>query len=85
MNRAKIITYIQEQWEQQGECASCGWHAALSEYDLGDIDIDYRRNRIELPCLSKDEDTHGHRGVRIYFDEATMKSWEEPSPLPGVT
>jgi len=66
----KLLQYIKEQWDQSGECNSCGWHASLGEYDLpDDITIDINNGEIHLPCLNKDdEDRSSHRGVTIYFN-----------------
>lgn len=70
MTIEEAIELVRRKWNDQGACASCGWHAALEEYgDLRQaIDIDEARHRVELSCLSDDEDAYSHRGVRIYFD-----------------
>jgi hypothetical protein len=71
MNIEKAIHIVKEKWDAQGECASCGWHAALEEYgDLSEaIYIDEANKRIELSCLGDDENSSSHKGVRIYFSE----------------
>lgn len=62
---------VRERWAEEGQCASCGWHAALSEYGpLADsMTINHKKRRVELACLAEDRvDNSRHRGVRIYFD-----------------
>lgn len=70
----KVVEIVEREWDQQGECASCSWHASLSEYDLPvDIVVNREKGRIELPCLSKDDEyRHTHRGVRIYYKEGEL-------------
>ena len=52
-----------------GDCASCGWHAALSEHEIEDVDILEALNHdgiLRLGCLNKDdEDRWMHRDVRV--------------------
>lgn len=67
MTRDEAVKFVRSEWDAQGHCASCSWHASLSEYgDLADaIYINHEKRRIELPCLSGD--STDHRGVRVYF------------------
>ncbi len=64
---------LEEQWDQQGGCDSCGWHALLGEYYLDNLDIRYALEdggTLRLPCLSKDDSQADlHRGVRVYIGE----------------
>ncbi len=73
MTLDEAIELVTRKWSSNGECASCGWHAALYEYGgLTDtIHINTVRQRVELPCLSDDEERSSHRGVRIPFDATT--------------
>lgn len=67
----EAIELVRRKWDDEGECASCGWHALLSEYDdlEDEIEINEREHRVELRCLNKDDDDRSdHRGVFIYFD-----------------
>lgn len=69
---SKLIDFIKKQWDSDGECRSCGWHASLSEYDISEnLTIDMDKGEIRLPCRSKDENGSGHRGVKIYFNFST--------------
>lgn len=55
---------IQEVWSEQGECRSCGWHAALYEYADEDFVVD--GPVVHMPCLNSDvDDAYTHRGVRV--------------------
>lgn len=61
---------LEAQWDTDGDCCSCGWHAALYEHQVEDWEIanslDTNNGIIELPCQSKDaEDRYSHRGVKI--------------------
>jgi hypothetical protein len=69
MTKEEAIEIVKKEWENQGSCASCGWHALLYEYDLEfDIDINEKKKRIELPCHTDDDENRiDHRGVRIYY------------------
>ena len=69
MNDAEMERIVRREFDQQGECESCGWFASISEYDLPD-DIEYneRYDRLELPCLNKNGYT-GCRGVGIYLNQ----------------
>jgi len=60
--------HLKKHWDTSGACASCGWHALLSEYDLeSDLEVNLGQKRLHLPCLSKNEDGSSHRGVIIYY------------------
>jgi hypothetical protein len=68
MTGEELESIARREWGAQGECASCGWHASIEEYDLTRLSVS--NGRIELPCLSKDDDERwNHRGVRIYAEE----------------
>ena len=58
-------------FNQEGDCASCGWHALLGEHAVEDGDIADALDGdgiLRLGCLSKnDEDRGSHRGVKIYI------------------
>lgn len=65
---------LTERWDIDGDCASCGWHAALYEYDVSDSDLKYALDHddgvLYLSCLSKDmDDNDMHRGVCIFVGE----------------
>lgn len=60
---------LEQKWDAEGACASCGWHAALGEYhvDADDIrDALQHGGKLILQCISKDDETRdSHRGVSI--------------------
>lgn len=61
---------LESKWDADGDCRSCGWHAALYEHEVDDSDIlDALQNRngiLELSCVSKDaDDPTSHRGIKI--------------------
>ena len=62
---------LEAKWNQEGDCASCGWHALLGEHAVEDGDIADALDGdgiLRLGCLSKnDEDRGSHRGVKIYI------------------
>lgn len=63
---------LTEAWEAQGDCGSCGWHAALYEHDVSDEDLkDALENHggwLHLECRSKDaDDRECHRGVKVFI------------------
>lgn len=65
---------LADKWSDEGECQSCGWHAALYEHDVEDWEIVYalqeNNGLLELCCISRDyENTHDHRGVKIKITE----------------
>lgn len=69
---ARARAELERRWSAEGECGSCGWHAALYEHDVTDDDIVEaigNGGRLELGCRSKDdEDAWSHRGVRITLE-----------------
>ena len=59
---------LEAKWDSEGECASCGWHAALWEHSVDDWEIEEALNNggiLELSCISDDEDSWSHRGIKI--------------------
>ncbi len=56
---------IESRWDNHGDCCSCGWHGALYEYDLDDFEVNKGKMRLEAHCISDNEDSSDHRGVRI--------------------
>lgn len=61
---------LEDKWDSEGECGSCGWHGALWEHDVLDYEIeDALKNNdgiLELYCVSKDDDENwSHRGIKI--------------------
>ncbi len=76
---------LESKWDAEGECGSCGWHAALYEHRVDDDDIaDALKNNggvLELLCVNKDdEDPASHRGVKINISPEAV----EPSNMPGA-
>lgn len=71
INAARKV--LEEKWQEEGECQSCGWHAALYEHNVEDWEIMSAISTdgiLELSCLSRDfEDTYDHRGVKIKITE----------------
>lgn len=65
---------LEQKWDAEGACNSCGWHAALYEHEVEDEDIQWAledgQGWLELGCMSED-DEHAdlHRGVVIYIDD----------------
>lgn len=63
---------LERKWDAEGECGSCGWHAALYEHDVEDWELVFaieHGGRLELGCLSKDDDQASrHRGVVIILE-----------------
>lgn len=66
---------LERRWDQEGECGSCGWHAALYEHDVTDDDLAEALTdggRLELGCRNYEYgDPYGHRGVVIVLQTAT--------------
>lgn len=67
---AEARKILEQKWDLDGDCGSCGWHAALYEHDVSDADIEWalesNKGVLELSCVSKDdEDCCTHRGVKI--------------------
>lgn len=62
---------LEERWGNEGACNSCGWHADLGEYDIDYDDIldalESKDGELWLPCLNKDIDGSGHKGVKVYI------------------
>lgn len=63
---------LSKSWENSGACASCGWHALLTEHEIDDEIIeealDDYNGILKLTCQSKDcegDERHYHRGVEI--------------------
>jgi hypothetical protein len=52
---------LEQEWDSQGMCRSCGFHALLSEYSDDIIYFNKEKNRYELPCLNKQELTKNVR------------------------
>lgn len=72
--------YVASEWEINGACRSCGWHGAMSEYDLhlpGAEDLS--RGYYHLPCVS-DYSEGEHRGVRIPLDRWSPDAPAEDKP-----
>lgn len=74
----EAIELVRRKWDSEGECRSCGWHAALYEYGPLEavIKIDHERQCVALPCLG--EERWGHRGVRIPFDVTPEPQGDAP-------
>lgn len=70
---------IEENWEDIGACASCGWHALFSEHGVDDSDIEQALStdgEMELLCQSSDvddDDRYSHRGVRFNLNNLNHK------------
>ncbi len=65
---------LEQKWENEGDCCSCGWHAALYEHRVEDWEIanalDANKGILELTCQSKDaDDRYSHRGVTVIIGE----------------
>jgi hypothetical protein len=63
---------LEQKWDSEGSCGSCGWHALLAEHYVDDVDIaealTIGNGWLELSCISKDDEARDdHRGVRIYI------------------
>lgn len=64
---------LEQKWDSQGCCRSCGWHASLYEHDFADTDIQRALEgdgRLELTCVNKGmdpEEREGHRGVCVFI------------------
>jgi hypothetical protein len=72
----RIREYLKEAWDDQGDCASCGWHAMLYEHYLEDEDILNSIGRdgvLRIPCVSKNDDDPGsHRGIIIHLPNSVL-------------
>lgn len=70
---AKARAELERRWNDEGECGSCGWHAALYEHDVDDDDLAEAINDggcLELGCRNHEfGDPIGHRGVVIVLTE----------------
>ena len=63
---------LDDQWDNEGDCRSCGWHAYQYEHDISDFDIadalDNYDGWLHLSCVSKDaDDSSSHRGAKIFI------------------
>lgn len=63
---------LEQKWDAEGDCGSCGWHACLYEHHVIDEDIEnaleFDNGLLRLSCISKnDEDACTHRGIKIYI------------------
>ena len=61
---------LEARWDSEGDCGSCGWHAALYEHRVSDVmlagALDNENGLLRLACQSDDrDDADMHRGVRI--------------------
>lgn len=61
---------LKQKWDSEGQCGSCGWHAALYEHDVEDYEIAEALDgdgEIHLTCQNDDvgEERFNHRGVKI--------------------
>lgn len=64
----KARELLNARWPEAGECRSCGWHAALYEHDVTDDEIREALDDdgvLQLICMSDDEESFRHRGVKI--------------------
>ena len=64
--REEALKYIEDNWDSQGECRSCGWHASLHEHmlEVSDLDELIKDGKLWLPCQNPED--QGCRGVTIY-------------------
>lgn len=67
---AEARARLEAKWDAEGDCGSCGWHAALYEHNVEDSEIAEALEKnggiLELSCVSKDDDdSASHRGVKI--------------------
>lgn len=69
---AKARAELERRWDAEGQCASCGWHAALYEHDVDDEDLAdaiQHNGRLELGCRNHEYgDPYDHRGVVIILE-----------------
>lgn len=76
MTQPEIDAYrkqIDELWDEQGYCRSCGWHGSVGDHDIEDWEIEWaveHGGELELPCVNKSGEGLDHRGVRIYLKVA---------------
>lgn len=60
---------LEQRWDAEGACDSCGWHAGLYEHRVDDTmlsnALDNEGGLLRLSCQSEDEDAYSHRGARI--------------------
>lgn len=66
---AEAFSELERRWDGEGQCSSCGWHAALYEHRVTYDDVaEALRNGglLELGCQNYEHgDPIGHRGVVI--------------------
>lgn len=66
---SKAREILKKNWENEGDCMSCGWHACLYEHDVEDYQISDALaddGILRLTCVSSDADDPGtHRGVKV--------------------
>ena len=61
---------LENKWDAEGDCKSCGWHACLYEHMIKDSEIsealDNNNGVLELSCQNYEYgDPVGHRGIEI--------------------
>lgn len=66
---AKAFVELERRWDGEGQCESCGWHAALYEHRVTYDDVAEalrHGGRLHLGCRNHEHgDPHDHRGVVI--------------------
>lgn len=69
VDAARLV--LKNKWDSMGSCGSCGWHGLLYEHNVEDSDIAYAIDNdagmLWLPCVTKDDDNAGHRGISIFL------------------
>ncbi len=74
MNKAELekkMKLIEEYWNSEGDCNSCGWHSAFYEIEHHVIPeiFETEDEKIFVPCCN-DEGEDDHRGTYIVVKEA---------------
>jgi hypothetical protein len=65
---------LESEFARNGECKSCGWHAALYEHGVSDASIewalDHNDGELRISCIGPYSDEGPmHRGTTIYIGE----------------
>jgi hypothetical protein len=79
VTREEALRQIEDMWRADGECGSCGWHAAfyevreqvLQNVEDGDVSEHPKWGKyLRVGCMNSDEGfPSDHRGTKVYLND----------------